>query len=171
MHYSRGALRHQALSQEVRRLSWDDYRDRMTAAWIGQMAGVGWGAPTEFKCKGEIIPADKMPAWKPAMVNQFQQDDIYVEMTFLRTLEQYGLDVSIRQAGIDFANSGYPLWHANKAGRDNLRAGIAPPDSGHPEVQQARRRHRLPDRGRLLGPDRPGHAATSRSRWARSSAG
>ena len=34
-----------------------------------------------------------MPPWKPEMVNQFQQDDIYVEMTFLRTLEQYGLDV------------------------------------------------------------------------------
>ena len=28
-----------------------------------------------------------------------------------------------RKAGIDFANSGYPLWHANRAGRDNLRAG------------------------------------------------
>ena len=52
------------------------------------------------------------------MVNDaFGQDDLYVEMTFLRTLEQHGLDVSIRQAGIDFANSGYPLWHANEAGR------------------------------------------------------
>ncbi|NIO87800.1 MAG: ADP-ribosylglycohydrolase family protein, partial [Candidatus Aminicenantes bacterium] len=66
------------------------------------------------------------------MINQFGQDDIYVEMTFLRTLEKYGFDVSIRQAGIDFANSKYMLWHANKAGRDNLRAGIAPPWSGHP---------------------------------------
>ena len=57
-------------------------------------------------------------------------------MTFLKTLEDYGLDVSIRQAGIDFANSGYPLWHANKAGRDNLRKGIAPPDSGHPKFNK-----------------------------------
>jgi hypothetical protein len=54
-------------------------------------------------------------------------------MTFLRTLELHGFDASLRQAGIDFANSGYRLWHANKAGRDNLRAGIAPPDSGHPK--------------------------------------
>ena len=77
-----------------------------------------------------------MPRWEPQLVNQFRQDDIYVEMTFLRTLELYGFDVSIRQAGIDFANSGYPLWHANRAGRDNLRAGIAPPDSGHPEYNQ-----------------------------------
>ena len=115
------------------RLPVAQYRDKMAAGWIGQMAGVGWGAPTEFRYTGRIIPAAEMPKWKPETVNQYNQDDIYVEMTFLRTLEQYGWDVSIRQAGIDFANSGYALWHANKAGRDNLRAGIAPPDSGHPK--------------------------------------
>jgi hypothetical protein len=120
-------------AEEVRRLSVAEYRDRMAAGWLGQMAGVGWGAPTEFKFNGTIIPEEKVPEWKPPMVNQFNQDDIYVEMTFLRTMELYGLNCSIRQAGIDFANSGYRLWHANKAGRDNLRNGIAPPDSGHPK--------------------------------------
>ncbi len=74
-----------------------------------------------------------MPQWEPGRINQFEQDDLYVEMTFVRTLEVHGFGVSIRQAGIDFANSGYPLWHANLAGRNNLRAGIAPPDSGHPK--------------------------------------
>jgi hypothetical protein len=121
---------------EFRQLPMKEYVDRMKAGWIGQMAGVGWGAPTEFRYKGQIIPEGEMPKWKPEMVNQFEQDDLYVEMTFLRTMEEYGLDVPIRQAGIDFANSGYPLWHANKAGRDNLRKGIAPPDSGHPKFNQ-----------------------------------
>ena len=116
----------------VRRIAVEDYADKMKAGWIGQMAGVGWGGPTEFRFKGEIIPEDKMPSWKPELINQFGQDDIYVEMTFLRTLELYGMDVSIRQAGIDFANSGYSLWHANNEGRTLLRRGIAPPDSGHP---------------------------------------
>ena len=124
-----GTVDHQA--RELR-LPVKTYVDKMKAAWIGQMAGVGWGGPTEFHWKGEIIPEDKIPQWKPEMINQFGQDDIYVEMTFLRTLELYGFDVSIRQAGVDFANSGYALWHANRAGRDNLRNGIAPPDSGHP---------------------------------------
>ena len=121
---------------EYRRILVNEYIDKMKAGWVGQMAGVGWGGPTEFKWKGDIIPEDKMPKWKPGMINQFGQDDIYVEMTFLRTLEEYGLGVSIRQAGIDFANSGYRLWHANKYGRDNLRRGIAPPDSGHPKFSQ-----------------------------------
>jgi len=125
-----------AQAGEFRRLSLKDYRDKMKAGWIGQMAGVGWGAPTEFKFKGKIIPEASMPRWQPRMINQFNQDDIYVEMTFLRSMEEHGLDVALRQAGIDFANSGYPLWHANKAGRDNLRRGIAPPDSGHPQFNK-----------------------------------
>jgi len=118
--------------QNTRRLPVKEYVDKMKAGWIGQMAGVGWGGPTEFKWKGQIIPEANIQQWRPEMINQFNQDDIYVEMTFLRTLEQYGFDCSIRQAGIDFANSGYRLWHANRNGRDNLRKGIAPPDSGHP---------------------------------------
>ncbi|MBW7863239.1 MAG: ADP-ribosylglycohydrolase family protein [Candidatus Hydrogenedentes bacterium] len=118
---------------EYRRLSMNEYLDKMKAAWVGQMAGVGWGGPTEFNFNGVVIPEDKMPGWEPGMINQFHQDDIYVEMTFVRTLEEHGWDVDIRQAGIDFANSGYPLWHANKFGRKNLRAGVAPPDSGHPQ--------------------------------------
>jgi len=119
-----------------RRLPLNEYIDKMKAGWIGQMVGVGWGAPTEFRFQGVIIPEDRMPDWTPAKINQFNQDDIYVEMTFLRTLELYGLDASVRQAGIDFANSQYRLWHANRAGRTNLQQGIAPPDSGHPEFNK-----------------------------------
>lgn len=122
---------------QYRRLSVPEYRDKMKAGWVGQIVGVSWGAPTEFRWKDQIIPEDKMPVWKPEMINHaFGQDDLYVEMTFLRTLEQYGLDCSIRQAGIDFANSGYSLWCANNAGRTNLRKGIAPPDSGHPKFNR-----------------------------------
>ncbi len=125
-----------AAEEQFRRLAVKDYVDKMKAGWVGQMAGVGWGGPTEFRFRGRIIPEDKMPKWEPDLVNQFEQDDIYVEMTFLRTLELYGFDVSIRQAGMDFANSGYALWHANKYGRENLRNGIAPPDSGHPKFNK-----------------------------------
>ncbi len=121
-------------AQTFRRLPVKEYRDKMKAGWVGQIAGVCWGAPTEFKFADKIIPEDAMPKWTPGMINNaFGQDDLYVEMTFLRSMEEYGLDVSIRQAGIDFANSGYPLWCANDAGRRNLRNGIAPPDSSHPK--------------------------------------
>ncbi len=121
----------------VRRLPVKVFRDKMKAGWIGQIAGVSWGAPTEFRFLERIIPESDMPVWKPEMINDaFGQDDLYVEMTFLRTMQEHGLDVSLRQAGIDFANSGYELWHANKEGRSNLRSGIAPLDSSHPKFNK-----------------------------------
>ena len=120
-----------------RRLSLDDFRDRMAGAWLGQSVGVAYGAPTEFGWKGELIPDEKMPVWKPELVNgTFDQDDLYVEMSFLRTLETRGLEVTPRAAGLDFANSRYRLWCANANARNNLRNGIAAPDSGHPEFHR-----------------------------------
>ena len=68
---------------EYRKISVEEYINRAKAGWIGQMAGVGWGAPTEFKWKGEIIPEDDMPEWTPGMIKQFNQDEIFVEMTFI----------------------------------------------------------------------------------------
>ena len=108
------------------------YMDKMKAAWIGQMVGVGWAAVTEFKWIGEIIPEDRIPKWNDKMVNQFGQDDIYVEVNFLASMEKHGIHVPIRSAGINFANSTFGLAAANDRARENLRAGIAPPASGHP---------------------------------------
>ncbi len=61
-----------------RQILGEEYTDKMKAGWIGQMAGVGWGAPTESRFKGQIIPEDSMPQWQPEMINQYEQDDIYI---------------------------------------------------------------------------------------------
>jgi hypothetical protein len=138
-------VRPQELAAEAgyRRLPVAEFRDKMQGAWLGQMIGVGWGAPTEkgpvsghFSTEGCIMAEGRMPPWKPGMINQHKNDDCYVEMTFMKTLETYGFDVSIRQAGLDFANIPNSMAHANRAGRDNLRAGIAPPDSSHPQFNK-----------------------------------
>jgi len=84
-------------------------------------------------------------------------------MTFLKTLQDYGLNASSRQAGIDFANSLYPLWHANDAGRINLRKGIAPPDAGHPRfnVHADDIDYQIEaDFAGLISPALPNHAVT-----------
>ncbi len=128
------ALRLTVQAEEFRRLSVNEYREKMKSGWVGKMIGCAWGAPTEFQYKQKIVPADKMPKWNDNLVNNSDSnDDLYVQMTFMESLDRYGLGVTQRQAGIDFANSKYELWHANRAGRDNLRRGIAPPDSGHPK--------------------------------------
>ena len=80
--------------KNYRKISVAEYRDKMKGGWIGQIAGVCWGAPTEFRYCGRIIPEGEMPKWTPDMINNaFGQDDLYVEMTFLRSMEEHGLDV------------------------------------------------------------------------------
>lgn len=125
-------------AEACRQLAMDDYRDRMQGAWIGQMVGVSWGMPTEFKYNGKIIPAADVPVWASDFPLRwaYDNDDLYVEMTFLHTLENYGLEATARQAGIDFANSEYQLWCANSQGRRNLRQGMAPPSCSHPLVNR-----------------------------------
>lgn len=88
-----------ACADAVRTLSLDDYRDKMKAAWVGQMVGVSWGQPTEFKWNDAVIPADKVPEWTSdfPLRMAYGNDDLYVEMTFLKTLEGHGLDASIRR--------------------------------------------------------------------------
>ena len=115
-----------------RTLSKSVYLDKMQGAWVGQMVGVSYGAPTEFKVCG-AINENELPPWTAArLANALQQDDLYVEMTWLMGLEDHGLGLTPAQAGAAFAATEYELWHANGAARDNLRQGILPPASGHP---------------------------------------
>ncbi len=106
--------------------------DKILGSWVGQMAGVAWAASTEFDYHGRIIPAEDVPDWRPGMVNQgFVQDDLYVEIPFLETMVDSGPTVSWTVFGEGFRDTIFPLWHANDAARDNLRAGIPAPASGH----------------------------------------
>ncbi len=61
----------------------------------------------------------------------FDQDDLYVEIPFIDAMKENGAFCDVKYMADNFRDSTFPLWHANKAGRDNLRAGIEYPDSGH----------------------------------------
>lgn len=115
-----------------RRISLQDYTDRVWGGWVGQAVGVCFGAPYEFKSCGAIIEGELEP-WRPEMLaDALNQDDLYVETVFLAALEAYGAEITYEQAGHAFAATSFPLWHANYAGRQNIRNGIMPPMSGHP---------------------------------------
>lgn len=117
----------------VRELALDDYLDKMKGGWAGQMIGVAYGGPTEFQACGKIY-CDEIRSWNPGLVAEaLRQDDLYVELSFLEAIEEYGLDISHEEAGKAFADTKFPLAHANKAGRENVRAGIMPPASGSRE--------------------------------------
>ena len=106
--------------------------DKVRGGWAGQMIGVAFGAPTEFRWRGKII--EDGVGWSPEQIeNSLHQDDLYVEMTFVQVLDQAGLEATQQQFGEAFRDSQYDLFHANAAARRNLLRGIQPPLSGHPE--------------------------------------
>ncbi len=121
----------QTASAEDRRLARAGLEDKIRGGWAGQMIGVAYGAPTEFKSCGKIGEWDLV--WKPGNIeNAIHQDDLYVEMTFARVMDTVGLDASSAQYGEAFRNSRYHLWHANAAARRALNRAVKPPLSGHP---------------------------------------
>jgi hypothetical protein len=130
-------------------------QDKIKGGWLGKTAGVCIGAPTEFKAKGKMFTGPLN--LYPNLSGGFSQDDIYVQITFIDAMDKK-LDepdssrrrqnqslagsgraepepdgifaATMADYGEAFRNSSYQLWHANKAGRDNLRKGISPPQSG-----------------------------------------
>ena len=118
---------------ERRQLSRVAFEDKVRGGWAGQMIGVSFGAPTEFRSMGAIIEGD-LPEWAPDHVkNAIDQDDLYVEMTFAAVMDRKGLGATTRQYGEAFRDSKYDLWHANAGARRLLNIGIEAPRSGQPE--------------------------------------
>ncbi|MBI2497459.1 MAG: ADP-ribosylglycohydrolase family protein [Opitutae bacterium] len=104
-------------------------RDKIRGAWAGQMIGVVYGAPTEFKSLARINEGAIEPF---PITNAIVQDDLYVEMTFAQVMDTRGLDATTADYGEAFRNSKYELWHGNAGARRNLNRGLAAPLSGRP---------------------------------------
>jgi ADP-ribosylglycohydrolase len=120
-------------AREVRTLSRKVFEDKVRGGWAGQMIGVSFGAPTEFKSNGKIIEGD-LPAWTPDRIeNAIDQDDLYVEMTFAAVMDGRGLDATTEEYGDAFRTSKYRLWHANAGARRLLDRGVKAPLSGDPK--------------------------------------
>jgi hypothetical protein len=108
--------------------------DKIRGGWAGQMIGVSFGEPTEFRYLGEIIPEEGLPEWRPEMVvSTLDQDDLYVDMTFAAVLDEKGIDETTDDFGAMFREAEYRLWHANLAARRALRRGVPATLSGTPE--------------------------------------
>ena len=107
-------------------------RDKIAGGWAGKMIGVSYGGPTEFTAHGNIL--EDSIKWKPSDVKfSITEDDIYVQLTFMMTMDQFGTDAPAKKFQELFAKSGYKLWHANVQSRKNYFDSIFPPQSGSPE--------------------------------------
>src|SRR5690606_4459857 len=108
-------------------------RDKIRGGWAGQMIGVSFGAPTEFRSLQKIIEGP-LPEWNPERLrNSLNQDDLYVDMTFAQVLDDKGLNATTDDFGNMLRDAKYHLWHANLAARRALRRGVSPMESGTPK--------------------------------------
>jgi hypothetical protein len=122
----------QAPAQDAREMDLSVLKDRVQGAMAGQMVGVGYGGPTEFRAKAEIY--EQEIKWEPSMIGDaLAQDDLYVEMTFTEVMDEHGLDAPIELYGEAFKDTKYLLFHANASARRWLNNGIQPPMTGHPK--------------------------------------
>src|SRR5215467_14246946 len=63
-----------------RKISRSSLEDKIRGGWAGQMIGVSYGAPTEFRSNGKIIEdnLNNYQAWGPKRIeNAINQDDLY----------------------------------------------------------------------------------------------
>jgi hypothetical protein len=117
---------------DLRTISQETLKDKIAGGWAGKMIGVTYGAPTEFKAQGKTF--EDSIKWVPSDVKgSIWQDDIYVQLTFLMTMDRYGMDAPAKKFQELFAKAGYHLWHANVQARKNYFDSIFPPQSGHPD--------------------------------------
>jgi len=120
--------------QSTREITREELRDKIAGGWAGQMIGVSFGAPTEFRFRQAMVPDDRLPKWKPAMVSEaLDQDDLYVDMTLAKVLDDKGLDATTDDFGAMFKEAKYRLWHANLAARRALKRGVPATLSGTPK--------------------------------------
>ena len=111
-----------------------ELRDKIEGGWAGQMIGVSYGAPTEFRYRERVIPEGELPEWTPDKVNNsLGQDDLYVDMTFAKVLDDKGLNATTEDFGAMFKEAKYQLWHANLAARRALKRGVPATLSGTPK--------------------------------------
>ena len=119
-------------AEKRRTLAWETFRDRLRGGWAGQMIGVRYGAPTEFRYRGKTIDGE-IQAWTPDRIrNSLNQDDLYVDMTFAQVLDDKGVGATTEDFGRMFRDSQYALWHANLAARRNLLRGVPANLAGDP---------------------------------------
>ena len=119
-------------SDEFRTITAEILKDKIAGGWAGKMIGVTYGAPTEFRAQGRIY--EDPIYWKPADIRgSLWQDDIYVQLTFLMAMDEYGIDAPAKKYQEMFAKAGYPLWHANMQARKNYYDSVFAPLSGSPE--------------------------------------
>lgn len=111
------------------KLTLKDYKDKVRACWLGKNIGGTLGTPFEgvrgvFDVKGYTHDTSK---------GALPNDDLDLQLVFLRAAEEYGTKVDSHILGEYWMNQIIAHWSEYGMGKNNMRSGLIPPLSGHYE--------------------------------------
>ncbi|HKK63165.1 MAG TPA: ADP-ribosylglycohydrolase family protein [Bacteroidales bacterium] len=112
-------------------------KDKIKGAWVAQTVGVTFGLPAEFKYNSTMIQDYQKLEWNDSsLIVEYRArpgtyDDIYMDLSFMKVIEEEGVDAPAQSFALSFANADYKLWFANQVARYNILNGLTPPESGH----------------------------------------
>ncbi|PWS26487.1 hypothetical protein DHW03_17055 [Pedobacter yonginense] len=119
-------------AQEFYSLKHTELQNKIKGGWAGQMIGVSFGNLFEFRYQGSLINDYQNLPWEDGyLVPSLNQDDLYLDISFIETIEKEGINAPISSFSNAMAHAGYYLWHANQAARYNILNGISAPQSGY----------------------------------------
>jgi hypothetical protein len=94
-------------------------KDKIAGGWAGKMIGVTYGAPTEFRAQGKTY--EDSIKWIPSDIKgSMWQDDIYVQLTFLMSMDKYGIDAPSKKISGDVCKSRLRIMACQYAGKEKL---------------------------------------------------
>ncbi|MDX1740004.1 MAG: ADP-ribosylglycohydrolase family protein, partial [Rhodothermales bacterium] len=122
---------------EHRRISVDEYRDRVLASWLGQIVGNTYGLSYEFKFLEEPGPDDFPLGYGPMLERvrevdgAFSDDDTDVEYMYLLQMERHGIEPTYRQLADAWKHHiRTRIWAANRVALTLMHHGYGPPLTG-----------------------------------------
>ncbi len=126
-----------AVDPEYRRISVDEYRDRVLASWLGQIVGNTYGLSYEFKFLDEPGP-DNFPLGYGPMLERvrevdgaFSDDDTDIEYMYLLQMEQHGIEPTYAQLAEAWMHHiRTRIWAANRVALTLMHHGYGPPLTG-----------------------------------------
>lgn len=118
-------------AQDFYSLKTSELQNKIKGGWAGQMIGVSYGNLLEFRYQGSYINEYQKLPWEDSYLKpSLNQDDLYLDISFMETIEKEGINAPVSSFANSIANAGYYLWHANQAARYNILNGISAPQSG-----------------------------------------
>jgi hypothetical protein len=120
--------------EETRKITYQEYFDKVYGGWLGKISGLTLGVPKEFS-----------EPWPPSEITYFADvpdrfsdlysgDDLYFPLLAQLCLKKYGLHPTQGQYMQEWSARLFTgrIWGANRIALEHYRAGIMPPKTGWP---------------------------------------